>query len=360
MPLHDLTVDKRSIISEMRTLFISFLRTKGKNILLSTISFLVIFLPFFIWRKSILGFLVSKIFYKSQESRDWAKRPAKVFYSVLIFTFATFMGILTLYALNDWILVTLTVLILTGVLWSLRFEIPRYIEQAKILLNFGPVRENEFIYYRDVPWSVSRLGLYSTLYNPRLEGGKIRVHVREFINQCSRKFVHDAEYFPTKKGDWVELSDNSYGEVILQTPEFVHVKLFGGALKVYKTADFLNLSPVSLADGFLVVEKIGFDYKNQFDVVSDIYPKYIDYMHSVFRGYLDDRSMSDVIIEHDTNDSSCLSVSVNLFCNSALQNRKIFLRRLIHRESLNFFNSHKMAIPFNQLTVHLNNTSKDA
>ena len=110
-----------------------------------------------------------------------------------------------------------------------------------MILNLGPVRQNERIIYEGIPWKVPKVNLYTSLINPALEGGEIRLPMRDLVTLHSRPNGEDELWFPCRKDDWVLLSDDTFGKVLQQTPDYAHIVKLGGTRKVNPTAEFLSL-----------------------------------------------------------------------------------------------------------------------
>lgn len=143
--------------------------------------------------------------------------------------------------------------------WTSRQLIPKFLQELRLILNFGTVREGERMFWKGVPWLVKEIGVNAILMNPRLEGGLINLPVGELIGQHSRPFVKEEEWFPTDTGDWVILSDDTYGKVLSQTPEQVILENLGSR-KYYLSPEFLTLKPKNLSSGFTLRIKFGLDY----------------------------------------------------------------------------------------------------
>ena len=70
---------------------------------------------------------------------------------------ALLAGVSVLYAQGDWILLGLVIIVLVGLVLVLQRSLPGYINEARLLLNIGPVREGERIIYHGLPWRVQTL-----------------------------------------------------------------------------------------------------------------------------------------------------------------------------------------------------------
>lgn len=89
-------------------------------------------------------------------------------------------------ARNDQVLTGITVLLLISIVWVLKSSIPSYINELRILLNTGSVREGECIIYNGIPMKVESLNYYSKLTNPVLPGLELRLTLAELAKYVSR------------------------------------------------------------------------------------------------------------------------------------------------------------------------------
>ncbi|MGI9522573.1 MAG: hypothetical protein ACR2PG_13090 [Hyphomicrobiaceae bacterium] len=78
-----------------------------------------------------------------------------------------------------------------------------------------------------VPWRAKQLDFYTDLENPALDGGAFTLPVRELVGLHSRLAASREPWFPTKRGDWVQLKDDRLGQAISQTPELVQIREVG-------------------------------------------------------------------------------------------------------------------------------------
>ena len=124
--------------------------------------------------------------------------------------------------------------------------LPGFYEQAKLLLNLGPVREGERVVFNGVPWEVQTIYFYTELTNPAFEGARIRLPLRDLLTLNSRPTDESSPWFPCRRNDWVRLSDGTRGKVVELTPEWVRLILLGGSRKTYTVSAFLDLHPESL------------------------------------------------------------------------------------------------------------------
>ena len=91
-----------------------------------------------------------------------------------------------LYATGDWVLMGFSLVVLAGLALAARTGLPRFYEQGRLLLNLGDVREGERVIYRGLPWNVETLSFYTTLVNPALTGGEVRLPLIQLPGMNSR------------------------------------------------------------------------------------------------------------------------------------------------------------------------------
>lgn len=356
-----LTSGDETFLSVLTHIFGNFLQTKGKNLVLSFFTFILFFWPLLKWRNSFLNFFIQKGLRKTKgKDFQWAFRPLSAIYNVVAIGFSLFMSIVCLYLLNDLLLLTLVVLVLASLLWSLKQYLPTFFEQAKLILNLGTVREGERVIYNDLCWMVKSLGVYCQLYNPALSGGQLRVAARDLVNKQSRPIVENEAWFPTDKGDWVETKDGTFGKVIVQTPETVVIRQIGGMKKYLGVKEFLDSAPVNLSQGYSIIMKLGVDYTHQKMVLTEFIPKLRDHIRTLLAELdtNDDNYFHNLGVEFNNANTSSLDVRVYFECDPNLAARKKEFERKVWKIFVEVCNEHNYIIPFNQLTVHMQSDNK--
>lgn len=279
-------------------------------------------------------------------------RIADVIIRGLIFILASVLGLFVLYFLNDWILIGLFALLAIGFLWSMKDSVPLQMQHAQLLLNIGAVRERERVIYRGLPWEVKPIGYFTHLVNPALEGGRVRVKLKELDEMSSRPFSRNDQWFPTKKHDWVLLADATYGQVILQTPDHVVMRIFGVSEKTYSTQAFLDNSPLNLSKGYGLFVTFGVDYAHQADVTGSIPAALEEEIKQGFSEAGQAEHMKSLLVEF--NDASASSLDFAVFAQFTAQtaDRYFKMRRLLLRFLVESCTRNGWSIPFTQVTVH--------
>ncbi|MCT4642665.1 MAG: hypothetical protein N4A33_10265 [Bacteriovoracaceae bacterium] len=355
--LIQLEKDKGSIVTNFSKGIFGFLTTKGKNLLIS----IIVFAIFFWFLRLGKNKLVTTLLIRASRSSDfsdnytWMIRPFRVIYSVFALMLALSMGILTLYALDDWVLVTLILFLIGSLVWSLRQYLPQFIEQSKIVLNLGAIREGERIIFNGIPWKIKSLGYYCKLDNPSLVGGHLRVNTRELLHHTSRPIIKNEPWFPTKINDWAILSDGTYGKITIQSAEQVMVKLIGGQVKYYSTSDYLAQGPVNLSNGFGIEIIFGIDYDHQDKTLKEILPMFKKEfslkLETILPGMKDD--FKELTLEFSAAGANSLDYRFFLRVDGKLASQKQFLERRVQSVFVEICNEQNLVIPFSQLRVHM-------
>ena len=266
---------------------------------------------------------------------------------------ALLAGMSVLYIQGDWILLGLFIIILVGLALVLQRALPSYIYEARLMLNIGPVREGERVIYRGLPWRVQTLRMQATLVNPLLSGGVLRLPLRELTPLISRVANEREPWFPTRENDYVLLSDDTYGQVILQTPETVQLRV-ATAIKSFVTQSFMDQSPKNLSlEGFSVILRFGLDYQHQADVTGAIRDTLERELAEGLQREPQGKYLQDLVVEFAEAGASSLDfIAFANFTPEAAESY-LHLRHLLQRIAVDTCNRHGWVIPFNQMTVHL-------
>jgi len=301
----------------------------------------------------LINRLYLRLVMKRGRRRPFLARVAHLSFMLVSGVLALLAGMAVLYVRDDWILLGLLIIVMMGIALTLQRTLPTYIKEAKVLLNIGPAREGERVMYNGLPWKLQSLNMYSTLVNPALRGGKVLLPLSELVTMISRPFDEDEPWFPSRENDFVVLNDQTYGRVMLQTPEVVQVRVVG-ALRTYPVAAFLDSQPRNLSlQGFAIIVKFGIDYRHQGEATTDIRNKLEDYLATHLRDSDFGRHLKDFFVEFDEAAASSLNFFVWAAFGGEAAESYGRIRRLLQRLAVDACNAHDWVIPFNQVTVHL-------
>jgi hypothetical protein len=254
------------------------------------------------------------------------------------------------YLVEDWVLFSLSILLLLGLAWTLRQALPRYWYQVQLFLNIGSVREGERIQMEGIPWLVEQINVYSTLINPTV-GISQRVPIDKLVGLKSRPVRPDEHCFPRRKDDWVLLSSGVRGKVSGISHDMVRLVERGGAQVTYQLADFLAGSPRNLSRNFRLKEIIGISYELQKKSTTEIPKIFQDYiqMRLEEEGYGD--HLLNLRVEFAMTNSSSLDLVVIADFSGDLGDLYNRLRCAIQRWSVDACSENGWEIQFPQLTL---------
>ncbi len=290
---------------------------------------------------------------KRGRKRPFLARVAHLSYMLISAVLALLAGMAVLYTRGDWILLGLLIIVLMGAALTLQRTLPGFIKEARVLLNLGPVREGERVIYDGLPWNIKALNMYSTLVNPALRGGLIKLPVSALTGLVSRRYDEDEPWFPTRENDFVLLNDGSYGQVLIQTPEAVQL-LTGGAPRTIPAAAFLDKHPQNLSlNGFSVSIILGLDYRHQASATTDIRKKLEDFIASQLKDSRYGTHFKNCSVEFDEAAASSLNFLIGASFSGAAADAYFNLCRLLQRLAVEACNANNWTLPFSQMTIHM-------
>ncbi len=342
-------IDEQPSLGEAaRNLLQLFFRSRGRNFVVAFLASL----GFWLFFHYIHQGLHALHFFHSR-SHAFSLRLFHVLYNLGTVIGATFCFLTVLYVFKDWILLTLAVLFLLGIAWTSKQTLPRFLREVMLLLNMGAVREGERVVYNGVPWLVKALNVYTRLENPELEGGEIRLPLRDLHDLRSRPSKPGELWFPTRLNDWVLLADQELGKVTQQTPEIVRVVLLGGIRRTFSVQDFLAQSPRTLSAGFRLEVTFGLDYQHQ-AISTETIPTALEaQIHQALDEGGHTHALVNLHVEFAQAGASSLDQKVLADFSGEAAPQYHVLNRAIQRICVETCNAHGWVIPFTQLTLHV-------
>lgn len=339
---------QRSVWETVSSGFADFFKSRGLNLLIAVLV-------------AVFGYIATRRLYKlvrrlnpihKKNRNNLTSRLSDVL-SIALSSLAAIFGILLVfYVQGDWLLLTLVVLFLLGIAWTGKTAIPPYLDQIRMILNLGAVREGERLIYEGLPWRVEKLGFYTILANPELQGGRLRIPIREIMSMISRPVAEREVWFPSEEDDWVLLSDETFGKSIVQTPEQVVLLQLGGSMKTYPTADFLEMVPENLSHGFRIAVTFGIDYAHQADATGRV-PEILK--HAVTTdliGKFGRDAIRNIQVEFQSAAASSLDYTILADFDGSMAQKYNPLKRRIQKVCVDTCNAQNWTIPFTQVTVH--------
>lgn len=345
--LNQLNMTKSSSLDAITSALHQFVQGRGITISLVFLVVIAIFGGMQLIQRILFFF-----YRRGSSHRNYLRHQRMLQYGVGLLTviFSIFGVITVLYARNDVLLLGLTILGLFMILFSLRTILPKYIAEIRILLNVGPVRQDERLIYHGIPFHVRTIGMYSTLLNPELEG-VIRLPTATLNSLVSRPRTEEP-WFPCQVGDYLLLEDDSFAVVLQQTVENVRLKLRGSTALI-PTEEFLNRSIRNLSrDGFFVAVTFGVDYQHQTECLTRI-PK--AFQHALEQA-LQQSELADMrkslLVEFKEANASSLDYLIVITMSGEAASSYYSIGRLIQKTCVEVCNKEQWVIPFAQLTVH--------
>lgn len=340
--------DAPTFLTALSGMVQEFYRTRGAHLLIAILAAGAMILIIRLGYRTTMRLSPKNV----HRGENFAGRLLHLSYILLSTMGALLAFVITLYLANDWLLLALTILFLLGIAWAGKNTLPNYVEQAKMILNLGTVRYKERLIYEGVPWEVQKINFYTTLKNPALEGGLVRLPMRDLMPLQSRPNGPRELWFPTQEDDWVILSDETFGKVIQQTPDYVHLVKLGGSRMVIPTQDFLSLHPENISRNFRIAVVFGIDYRHQ-KIATDEVPSILK--ASLQRALLekvDKEQLLSLQVFFTSAGASSLDYRVVAdFCGK-LAPRLNTLRDFIQATCVEVCNEHDWNIPFTQITLH--------
>jgi hypothetical protein len=254
------------------------------------------------------------------------------------------------YLVEDWVLFSLSILLLLGIAWTLRQALPRYWSQIQLFLNVGSVREGERIALDGVPWMVEQINVYSTLSNPAANI-KQRVPLAILVDLKSRPCRTEEPWFPCKRDDWVLLNDGVRGKVTGISQELVQLVERGGAQVTYQTSDFLAASPRNLSRNFRLKETLGIGYRHQRESTEAIPEILTGYIRKRVNDEGYGERLLNLRVEFAAANSSSLDICVIADFSGESGDLYNRLRRAIQRWCVDACTENGWEIPFPQMTL---------
>lgn len=342
--------NKPSFFSTIKDSARAFFRSRGRNVILCVLVFFAVFIGFRYLHRRV------------DHLAPWRRKGERPFYVRLIdvglnvfsLVGATIATLMVLYATGDWVLMGLAIILLFGLGLAAKNGLPAFYDHARLLLNFGEVREGERVVYNGVPWKVERLSFFTVLENDQLRGGHLRLPVQQLGGLISRPIAEEGEqWFPCEEGDWLMMPDEGHARVVSQTPEFVSLVKLGGAIITIPTVDFLSKSPVNLSHNFRISTLFGIDYKHQPESTTTIPETMWAKLTRELVALLGDKELLlSLKVELAAAGASSLDYAIIADFDGKVAPKYQVVERAITRILVDCCNENGYEIPFTQITLH--------
>ena len=328
-----------------------FATGRGATLLISLITFVSVYFSLLLLWKGVVWICARKL----ENKQSYFRRIITLIYYTLmvLLSFAAVFYVLSIR--NDQVLIGVAFLILIVMVLALKSSIPRYINELKILLNAGSVREGERITYNGIPMKMETLNFFSKLTNPNIPNLTLRLPLSELSKYISRKYTQDEPWFPCQQGDYVMLSYGTYCKVKCITFESVLISLSSGmSSKTYSTIYFLATNPRNLSQGFVVTSDFGIDYKYQQQCTTEIPELLCTGIRQGLQKESYGDSLEDILVEFAHANTSSLDYKIIALFNGNGADDYYSITRALQRHAVEVCNQKGWEIPFSQLVVHTN------
>jgi hypothetical protein len=337
-----------SLIKNSGSSIREFFRTRGLYLLIAFLAFVAILLAFKLLSRLILYVLPGS----KKEQRPIHVRILDIFFQVFSVASAICGLIFVLFSAEDWFLLSMTIIIFLGLLWTVRQALPKMWQQVRLVLNMGSIREGERIIYNGVPWNVESLNVFCKLYNPAL-AMHVRIPIEDMIGLISRPYQLDEPWFPCKKGDWVAIEGKPFAKVASLSLEQVEVVELGGRRTVYQTGDFLGKSPANLSRNFSIRVPFGLSYDLQAEITTSV----PETLKAFLQKQLEENGYGEACLSLNVDFLQAGASSLDLVVLADFKGEEAAayrrLERALAKWCVDCCNANKWDIPFPQMTVHL-------
>ncbi len=329
--------------------FTQFITGRGATLFLSLVAFISVYFAMSLLWKGVLWLTVRN----PNEKWSYYQRVVSLLHHIMMVLLAISAVFYVLSVRNDQVLIALAVLLLVSIVWVLKNSLPRYIDELKILLNTGAVREGEIITYNGIPMKVESLNFYSKLVNPSLPELKLRLPLSELSHFVSRPCTKNEPWFPCQVGDYVMLSDGKYGLVTCITLENILLSLYNSMMpQTYTMQDFLAAQPKNLSRGFIVTSVIGIDYQYQQQCTSQIPTILRDGIRTGLQQEKYGDSLKHIKVYFTQANTSTLDYKIVTIFDGKAAEYYFPAQRALQRYAVEVCNQQQWEIPFTQIVIH--------
>lgn len=340
--------ESQSIAQAVENLFQIFFKSRGRNLVLA----LVAMIGFLFGIRRLRSFLANRPALSSRAA-SFEGRVFGLIYSAFTVLGAVLVFLISLYFFGDWVLLILVLLLILGLIWTSKQAIPRFWSQTVLILDMGPVREGERLVWNGLPWRVDSISFYSTLSNPALVGGHVRLPIDDLATLRSRPWTEEEPWFPTSPGDVVLLPDGRPAEVEFQSVEGVRLRVPGEARLIVPASEFAGQGVEKLSGGYRVSIAFGLDYGDQAAITTTMRETLERGIESRWRAGRWADSVVSVAVEFKEAGASSLDYFVRVDLDGSRGFDHQAQVRALARDCVDVCNENGWVIPFTQLTLHV-------
>ena len=341
---------QRSDVSWQDTIRVAlndFVKGRGLTLLLAVLVAVIIW---FITR-GVLKLFQLKAKNENQDDFRTRKRLAQYAFHALTLLLILIGIISVFYIRGDMLLLGLSMLAAAAIALGLRQAIPQFIDEAKILLNLGSVRENERVFHNGLPWQVVSLNMQSVLRNPELKG-VLRLPLSDIRSMVSRPAGNEP-WYPASRGDFIVLDDDRLMQVVRLTPETIELSDRGGAITAVPASEFYQLIFRNLCrgDSFGISSTFGIDYRHQAISLVDVPERLNVAIEAALQTTNHRDAVQKIQIELESAGSSSLDYWIHVTLDKTAAKGYSKLNRLIQQTCVKVCTEQDWGIPFPHITI---------
>jgi len=286
-------------------------------------------------------------------------RRKAVWFRLMSYSFALLTGVVMFVAViavlqirQDTLLLAIALVLTVTAVLSLRNYLPNFINETRLLLNLGPVREDERLMLNGIPWNVENINLQTVLRNPALHG-VVRLPIADVKNLTSRPYRDDL-WFPSNTGDYVLLPGDVFGFVLQQTPELIQVRVLGGMIKSIPTAEYFAQPIINLSRGetFGVMATFGLDYAVQHESLTTIPDTLRVAIQNAITNAGHPAVAENILVELSEAGASSLDYLIYAQFPSTHASDYFKFGRIIRQACVQACNENNWSIPYPQMVMH--------
>ncbi|WP_028581503.1 mechanosensitive ion channel family protein [Desulfogranum japonicum] len=350
MELNQLNQQDGSLVEHSRKSVRTFFKDRGRFLVISLLTFFLILLFCRLLYRFFFVYLPRKL-HKGTEQRSFQVRLIDILFQATSFFLAICSAFLVLYLAEDWFLLSLTIIFIIGLTWTIRQGVPKLWQQGRLMLNIGSVRERERITFHGIPWRVDSINVFCKLTNPALNT-TLRIPVEQLVGHSSRQYQPDEPWFPCKKGDWVVIGDAPRARVVSQSHELVELVERGGTRRVYTTENFLAGNPQNLSRNYRLRVVFGLSYALQSSITTTVPVILEEYINKRLEASEFGQSLINLRIEFMQANSSSLDILLLADFKGETADICKRIERSLNAWCVECATENDWEIPFPQLTIH--------
>ncbi|MCI5150241.1 MAG: hypothetical protein D3916_12785, partial [Candidatus Electrothrix sp. MAN1_4] len=344
----ELQNNKYTPLDMLNNFFETIFSQRGINIFFAFVVFLAIFFIMFFVRQLFL--LVNP--FDRIPSLNFLSGTINVMLYLLTFIVAFLSTIIYLYMVGEIISLILVLMLLFVIGLAMKEALPNFIGQIRLLLGYGSVRRGERVIYNGIPWLVQSIGIFSELKNPFFANGNLRLPIDDLLKMRSRSYHTNDPWFPTRQGDWVIMSDETYGQIIFQSQDIIQIKM-GGAYRSYTPSDFLQQHPVNLSMNlFTVVKMLYLDIRHGEIAITEVSTTIRSLLKKAVEQQKFGKHLKDIVVELHDIESSSLKIGTRICFSGKAASEYREIGWLVQQTTLDACNKHGWQIASQQVTVH--------